>query len=151
VAKPHDGNGAVHFPNHSLDGARQRSRWQRGPHHHVHAGRSDAVLVKGNVEFRSCRALHAVLPDVAGYSDHRMTDIIARAKRPTRRPQTPANGILSLPDSFRQSLIDDGYLALGCVVGSLEAAPGDDRDAHGPEIVAHDELVVVDDFEMPSV
>ena len=87
------------------------------------------MLVKGNVKFRSCRALHPALPDVLGYSDHRMPDIIASAKRPTRRPQTLANRVLSLPDPFRQSLIDDGYLALRCVVGSLEAAPGDDRDA----------------------
>src|ERR1051326_2602308 len=80
-----------------------------------------------------------------------MPDIIATAKRPTRRPQTLANRVLPLPDVFRQSLIDDGYLALRRVVGALEAAPGDDRDAHRPEIVAHDELVVVDDFKMPSV
>src|SRR2546423_1404249 len=33
----------------------------------------------------------------------------------------------------------------------LEAAAGDDRDAHRPEIVAHDKLVVVDDFKGPSI
>src|SRR5207247_528124 len=32
-----------------------------------------------------------------------------------------------------------------------EAAAGDDRDAHRPEIVAHDELVVVDNFRGPSI
>src|SRR5258706_408423 len=41
-----------------------------------------------------------------------MPDIIGSAKRPTRRPQTLANRVLPLPDPFRQSLIDDGYLAL---------------------------------------
>src|SRR5437667_11017817 len=79
-----------------------------------------------------------------------MPDIIGSAKRPTWRPQTPANRVLPLPDPFRQSLIDDGHLALRRVVGSLEAAAGDDRDAHRPEIVAHDELVVVDVFKMPA-
>src|SRR5437773_9908285 len=74
-----------------------------------------------------------------------MPDIIAGAKRPTRRPQTLANRVPPLPDPFRQSLIDDGHLALRRVVGALEAAAGDDRDARSPEIFAHDELVVVDD------
>src|SRR5437870_3403372 len=32
-----------------------------------------------------------------------------------------------------------------------DSAAGDDRDAHRPEIVAHDELVVVDDFKGPSI
>src|SRR5947209_20443014 len=73
-----------------------------------------------------------------------MPDIIAGAKRTTRRPQTTANRVLPLPDPFRQSLIDDGHLALRRIVGSLEAAAGNDRDAHRPEVVAHDELVVVD-------
>src|SRR5438128_813178 len=80
-----------------------------------------------------------------------MPDIIAGAKRTTRRPQTTANRVLPLPEPFRQSLIDDGHLALRRGVGSLEAAAGDDRDAHRPEIVAHDELVVVDDFKGPSI
>src|SRR5215813_1807811 len=80
-----------------------------------------------------------------------MPDIIASAKRPTRRPQTLANRVLPLPDPFRQSLIDDGHLTLRCVVGSLEAAAGDDRDAHRPEIVAHDKLVVVDVFKGLSI
>src|SRR5215472_9051182 len=80
-----------------------------------------------------------------------MPDIIASAKRPTRRPQTMANRILPLPDPFRQSLIDDGYLALRRIVGSLEAAAEDDRDAHRPEIIADDELVVVDDCKGSSI
>src|SRR5262245_31359597 len=106
----------------------------------MHARRSDAVLVKGYVKFSFCRALHPALPNVLGYSDHRMPDIIASAKRPTRRPQTLANRIPPLPELFRQRLIDDGYLASRRVVGWLEAAPGDDRDAQRPEVVAHDEL-----------
>ena len=109
------------------------------------------MLVKGHVKFSSCRALHPALPDVLGHSDHRMPDIIGSAKRTTRRPQTLANRVLPLPDPFRQSLINDGHLALRCVVGSLEAAAGDDRDAHRPEIVADDELVVVDDFKGPAI
>src|SRR5207244_4769052 len=121
------------------------------PHQHIHTRRRDAVLVKGYIKFSSCRALHPALPDVFGYADHRMPDIIGSAKRTTRRPQTLANRVLPLPDPFRQSLIDDGHLALRRVVGSLEAAAGDDRDAHRPEIVAHDELVVVDDFKGPSI
>src|SRR5436190_12119368 len=80
-----------------------------------------------------------------------MPDIIASAKRTTRRPQTMANRALPLPDPFRHSLIDDRYLALRRVVGSLEAAASDDRDAHRPEIVAHDELVVVDDCKGLSI
>src|SRR4051812_4017440 len=80
-----------------------------------------------------------------------MPDIIVGAKRTTGRPETMANRVLPLPDPFRQSLIDDGHLALRHVVGSLEAAAGDDRDAHRPEILAHYELVVVDDFEVPSI
>src|SRR5439155_1680013 len=80
-----------------------------------------------------------------------MPDIIAGAKRTTRRPQTTANRVLPLPDPFRQSLMDDGHLALRRGVGLLEAAAGDDRDAHRPEIVAHDELVVVDDFKGPAI
>src|SRR5262245_20213789 len=80
-----------------------------------------------------------------------MPDILASAKRPTRRPQTLTNRVLPLPDLFRQSLIDDGHLALRRVIGSLEAAAGDDRDAHRPEIVAHHELVVVDDLKGPSI
>src|SRR5437762_13476916 len=80
-----------------------------------------------------------------------MPDIIAGAKRPTRRPQTLANRVLPFPDPFRQSLIDDGHLALRRVVGALEAAAGDDRDAHRPEIIAHDELVVVDDCKGPAI
>src|SRR5258708_6784689 len=80
-----------------------------------------------------------------------MPDIIGSAKRTTRRPQTLANRVLPLPDPFRQSLVDDGHLALRRVVGSLEAPAGDDRNAHRPEIVAHDELVVVDDFKAPSI
>src|SRR5581483_1043262 len=74
-----------------------------------------------------------------------MPDTIAGAKRTTRRPQAPANRILPLPDSFRQSLIDDRDLAWRRVVGSLEAAAGDDRNAHRLEIVTHHKLVVVDD------
>src|SRR6478609_7149713 len=109
------------------------------------------MLVKGYVKFSPCRALHTALPDVPGYSDHRMPDIIGSAKRTTRRPQTLANRVLPLPDPFRQSFIDDGHLALRCVVGSLEAPAGDDRDAHCLEIVAHDELVIVDDFKGPSI
>jgi hypothetical protein len=61
------------------------------------------------------------------------------------------NRVLPLPDPFRQSLIHDGYLALRRGVGSLEAAAGDDRDAHRSEIVAHDELVVVDDCKGPPI
>src|SRR5258706_6687189 len=80
-----------------------------------------------------------------------MADISVSDKRPTRRPKPPANRVLPLPDPFRQSLIDDGHLALRRVVGSLEAAAGDDRDAHRPEIVAHDEMVVVDDFKGPAI
>src|SRR3981189_3902296 len=80
-----------------------------------------------------------------------MPDVIGSAKRAARRPQTLANRVLSIPDPFRQSLIDDGHLALRRVVGSLEAAAGDDRDAHRPEIVAHDELGVVDDFKGPAI
>src|SRR5262245_31009189 len=76
-----------------------------------------------------------------------MPDIITSAKRTTWRPHTLANRVLPLPDPLRQSLIDDGHLALRRVVGALEAAAGDDRDAHRPEIVAHDELVVVDGFK----
>ena len=40
------------------------------------------MLVKGYVKLSSSRALHPALPDVLGYSDHRMPDIIAGAKRP---------------------------------------------------------------------
>src|SRR5215469_5585882 len=109
------------------------------------------MLVKEYVKFSSCRALHPALPDVLRHPDYRMPGIIAGAERPTRRPQTLANRVLPLPYPFGQSLIDDGHLALRRVVGSLEAAPGDDRDAHRPEIVAHDELVVVDDFKGPSI
>src|SRR5262245_34179722 len=80
-----------------------------------------------------------------------MPGVIAGAKRGARRPQTLANRVLPLPYPFRQSLIDDDRLALGRVVGSLEAAASDDRDAHRPEIVAHDELVVVDVFKWLSI
>src|SRR4051812_22780717 len=80
-----------------------------------------------------------------------MPDILGRTKRTTRRPQTLANRVLALPEPFRQSLIDDGHLALRCVVGALEAAAGDDRDAHCPEIVAHHELIVVDDRNGSSI
>src|ERR1700681_4175417 len=100
-------------------------------------------MVKGYVKFSSCRALHSALPDVLGYSDHRMPDIIGSAKRTTRRPQTLANRVFPLPEPFRQLCIVDGHLSVRRVFGSVEAAPGDDRDAHCPEIVAHDELVVV--------
>src|SRR5258708_10046212 len=117
----------------------------------MHTRRGDTVLVKGYVKFSSCRALHPTLPDVLGYSDHRMPDIIAGTERTTRRTQTLANRVLPLPDPLRQSLIDDNYLALRRVAGSLEAAASDDRDAHRLEIVAHDELVVVDDFKGPSI
>src|SRR5262245_32467703 len=109
------------------------------------------MLVKGYVKFSSCRALHPALSDVLRHSTHRMPGIIAGAKRSTRRPQTLANRVLPPPDSFRQSLIDDDHLALGRIVGSLEATAGDDRDAHCPEIVAHDELVVVDVFKGLSI
>src|SRR5262249_34727533 len=80
-----------------------------------------------------------------------MPDIIASAKRPTRRPNTLANRVLPLPDPLRQSLIDDGYLALRRVVGWLEAPAGDDRDAHCSEIVPYHELVIVDGFKGPSI
>src|SRR5262245_47006679 len=80
-----------------------------------------------------------------------MPDIIGGAKRPTWRPQTLANRVLPLPDPFRQSLSDDGYLALHGLVSLLEVAAGDDWDTHRPEIVAHDELVVVDDFKGPAI
>src|SRR5207237_10181023 len=76
---------------------------------------------------------------------------ISSSKRSTRRPQKMSNQVLSLPDTFRQCLIDVGYLALRRGVGSLEAAAGDDRDAHRPEIVAHDELVVGDDCKGPPI
>src|SRR5262245_57767290 len=109
------------------------------------------MLVEGYIQFRSRRALHPALPDVFGDSDHCMPDILSSAERTTRRPQTLANRVLPLPDPFRQSLIDDCDLALRRIVCSLERAAGDDRDAHGPEIVAHHELVVVDDFDGPSI
>src|SRR5262245_14459068 len=80
-----------------------------------------------------------------------MPDIIAGAKRPSRRPQTLANRVLPPPDPFRQSLIDDDHLGLGGVVGSLEAAAGDDRYAHRPKIIPHDELVIVDVFKVLSI
>src|SRR4051794_682862 len=92
-----------------------------------------------------------MLSDVLGYPNHRMPDILSSAKRSTGRPQTLANRVPSLPDPFRQSLIDDSHLALRRVAGSLEAAAGDDRDAHRLEIVAHDELIVVDDFKVPAI
>src|SRR5262249_49003048 len=108
VAKARDGNRGVHFPNHSLDGPRQRGRWQCGPYHHIHTRRSNTVLVKGDVKFSPRLAVHPALPDVLGYADHRVPDIGASAKGPTRGSQPPANRILTFPDSFRQSLIDDG-------------------------------------------
>src|SRR5262249_23022926 len=61
------------------------------------------------------------------------------------------NRVLPFPNPFRQSLIYDDYFAFRRVVGSLEVAAGDNRDAHRPEIVAHDELIVVDDLKGPSI
>src|SRR5947209_7432000 len=110
------------------------------------------MLVEGYVEFGSCRVLDAALLDVLGHSDHRMPGVIARANRRTEVwPQTLPDRVLSFPDPVRQRFIDHDHLALRRDVGPFETAAGDDRDAHGLEIIAHDELVVVDDLNGPSI
>ena len=81
-----------------------------------------------------------------------MPGVIARANRPTEVwPQTLPDRVLALPDPVRQRFIDHDHLALRRDVGPFETAASDDRDAHRLEIIAHDELVVVDDLNGPSI
>jgi len=51
------------------------------------------------------RALHPLLPDVLGYSDHRNAGIIAGAKRTTRSRKRWPIGFSAPPDPFCQSLM----------------------------------------------
>src|SRR5690348_6233839 len=80
-----------------------------------------------------------------------MPGIFTLAEGPTWRAQTPADRVLPVPDLFRQGLINDCYLAWRRVVGSLKASSGDDGNAHGREIIAHYELVIVDDCRWPTL
>src|SRR5206468_5273269 len=96
--------------------------------------------------------LDAVLPDIRGHADHGMPIVVAGPEcRAQVRPQTAPDRVLPLPELLRQRFVDDDYLALGRGIGRLEAAAGHDRDAHGFEVVAHDELVIIDDVDRPAI
>jgi len=84
------------------------------------------------------------IPIVAGHGFEPTTSV-ASANEPPGGPQTIGQSG-SAPSDFVSPIVS--LRRPPCLrrdVGSLEAVAGDDWDAHRFEIVAHEELVVVDD------